>query len=309
MVCLFAVLLTLLLSSCGGGDVPVTTPPPPVSESENPESQNPESQSPESQSPENQSPESQSPGSQSPGSQSPGSQSPESQQPGTNGQTGGNGTVSNPSGVVLGETADAGQAYIDRLTFIGDSTTYGLWYYSNEAPLLTGELESQQVWTPDSGTLALFNYATATVECPTPNGPELTIAQACALKQPEYLVITLGVNGVATMDEEWFKEDYTAVVNIVKENSPNTKIICNSIYPVGRNYSELASINNEKINAANEWIKQVAAETGTKYSDTCSVLKDSEGWLRDDYQNGDYLHLNAAGFTAVLQYLRTHAYL
>ena len=283
VICLFAVLLTLLLSSCGRGEeIPVSTPPAPVSESAQPG----ESESPEDNTP------------------APG----ESENPGEADNPGETGTEQG-SGTILGETADAGQGYIDRLTFLGDSTTYGLWYYSNEAPLLTGELESQQVWTPDSGTLALFNYATATVECPTPNGPELTIAQACALKQPEYLVITLGVNGVATMDEEWFKEDYAAVVNIVKENSPNTKIICNSIYPVGRNYSELASINNEKINAANEWIKQVAAETGTKYSDTCSVLKDSEGWLRDDYQNGDYLHLNAAGFTAVLQYLRTHAYL
>ncbi len=43
-----------------------------------------------------------------------------------------------------------------------------------------------------------------------------------------------------------------------------------------------ADINNDKINAANEWIKEVAAETGTRYSDTCSVLKDAEGWLRDD---------------------------
>ena len=201
------------------------------------------------------------------------------------------------------------QSYIDKLTFLGDSTTYGLWYYSNEAPLLTGELESEQVWTPDSGTLALFNYNTATVEVPTPDGPEMSIADACALKQPEYLVITLGVNGVAMMDEEYFKECYTGLINIVKQNSPNTKIICNSIYPVGRSYAQLDSINNDKINAANEWIKEVAAETGTRYSDTCSVLKDSEGWLRDDLQNGDYIHLNAQGFTEVLNYLRTHAYL
>ena len=94
------------------------------------------------------------------------------------------------------------------------------------------------------------------------------IGEACALKQPEYLVITLGVNGVADMSEDYFKECYTGVINMVRENSPDTKIICNSIYPVGRNYAHLGSINNDKINAANEWIKEVAAETGTRYSDT-----------------------------------------
>ena len=274
LVCLLAVLLALVLSSCGTDDVPVTTPDPTVTESADPGE---ESESPETE-------------------------TPESEPPADN-------TPAQGDSVILGETADAGQAYIDRLTFIGDSTTYGLWYYSNEAPLLTGELETEQVWTPDSGTLALFNYNIATVEVPTPDGPEMSIAEACALKQPEYLVVTLGVNGVSDMSEDYFKECYTGVINIIRENSPNTKIICNSIYPVGRNYEYLGSINNDKINAANEWIKEVAAATGTKYSDTCSVLKDAEGWLRDDLQNGDYLHLNAQGFQLVLQYLRTHAYL
>ena len=276
LICLVAVLLTLVLSSCGRtNNVPITTP---VAESTAPDDTGESDQ--------------------------PGNSSTPASDPAA-----GESTAPSGDSVILGETADAGQAYIDRLTFIGDSTTYGLWYYSNEAPLLTGELESEQVWTPSSGTLALFNYKTATVRCPTPDGPEISIAEAAALKQPEYLVITLGVNGVSDMSEEYFKECYTGVINTVLDASPNTKIICNSIYPVGRNYAQLSSINNDKINAANEWIKEVAAATGTRYSDTCSVLKDAEGWLRDDYQNGDYIHLNAAGFTAVLEYLRTHAYL
>ena len=287
-LCLFAVLLTLLLSSCGGSETPVTTPPAPAQESVNPESPGGESTDPGAV------------------TTDPGTAATD---PGAAGPSDPAGQTTGQSGTILGETPDAGQAYIDKLTFIGDSTTYGLWYYSNEAPLLTGELESEQVWTPASGTLSLFNYATATVRCPTPDGPEISIAEACALKQPEYLVITLGVNGVAMMDEDYFKECYTGVINIVKENSPNTKIICNSIYPVGRSYAQLDSINNEKINAANEWIKEVAAATGTKYSDTCSVLKDAEGWLPDNLQNGDYIHLNAQGFQLVLQYLRTHAYI
>lgn len=276
LICLIAVLLTLVLSSCGRGeDVPITTP---VTESTAPDDTGESDQPGESSAP---------------------ASDPNSDES----------AAPSGDGVVLGETADAGQSYIDKLTFLGDSTTYGLWYYSNEAPLLTGELESEQVWTPSSGTLALFNYNTATVRCPTPDGPEISIAEAAALKKPEYLVITLGVNGVSDMSEDYFKECYTGVINAVLGASPNTKIICNSIYPVGRNYAQLSSINNDKINAANEWIKEVAAATGTRYSDTCSVLKDSEGWLRDDYQNGDYIHLNATGFTVVLEYLRTHAYL
>ena len=284
VVCLFAVLITLLLSSCGSGEqIPVTTPPPAVAESAQPG-------------------ESEDPGQ----SANPDGESGETPAPGES-------TAPVQQSTVLGETADAGQAYIDRLTFVGDSTTYGLWYYSGQDPqypLLTGGRSSNQVWTPKSGTLTLSNYATATVEYPHPeSGVEITIQEAARQAQPEYLVITLGVNGVSFMDEASFKSCYTDLIKKVLEVSPNTKIICNSIYPVEADYPYQADINNTNITAANGWIQQVAAETGTRYADSCSVLKDANGFLREEYGNGDGIHLNAAGFNAVLGYLRTHAYL
>ncbi len=278
LICLFAVLLALILSSCGSGDnVPITTNPPTTASAAPDDGTEP--------------------------TDSTGDDGNATDTPGTQ-------PSSEPT-TVLGETADAGQEYIDKLIFLGDSTTYGLWYYSGDAatPLLTNGHDSNQVWTPASGTLTLSNYATATVEYPHPGtGNELTIQEAARQAQPEYLVITLGVNGVSFMDEATFKDCYTNLINNILEVSPNTKIICNSIYPVGTKYEYLDSINNDKINAANEWIKDVAAATGTRYSDTCSVLKDDAGWLREDYTNGDYIHLNTQGFAAVLGYLRTHAY-
>lgn len=271
LVCLLAVLLALLLSSCGSGDnVPVTTDPP-VTETD--------------------------PGTAQTGGTEPTDNGGETAAPSAQPSAASGSTI-------LGETADAGQEYIDKLTFLGDSTTYGLRYYK----MLSGGTDTTQVWTPTNGTLTLSYYATATIPYPAPSGTEITIQEAARQAQPEYLVITLGVNGVSFMNEETFKDCYTKLIQNILEVSPNTKIICNSIYPVGRSYEYLADINNDKITAANEWIKAVAAETGTRYSDTCSVLKDSEGWLRDDYQNGDYIHLNSDGFTAVLNYLRTHAY-
>lgn len=270
MVCLLAVLLALVLSSCGSGEnVPITTEPQAGESAAPSESGNP--------------------------AVDPGTVTTE--EPGT--------TETAAPTTILGETADAGQAYIDKLTFLGDSTTYGLWYYN----VLTGGRETNQVWTPKSGTLALFNYATATIEYPRPgSGNEISIQEAARQGQPEYLVITLGVNGVSSMDEESFKECYTNLINNILAVSPNTKIICNSIYPNMTSYQYYDSINNENITRANGWIQDIAASTGTRYADSCSVLKDSSGALRAEYCNGDGIHLNADGFNAVLNYLRTHAY-
>lgn len=274
--CLLLVLFALIFSSCGqGAGVPVTTGPP--AQSEMPADDGKES--PDSGT-----------------SAEPGS---ESEAP----DEGEAATETPASSVLLAETEDAGQEYIDKLTFLGDSTTYGLKYYE----VLSGGKNTTQVWTPASGTLTLFNYATATIVFPE-DGQEISIVDAVTRKLPEYLVITLGVNGVSMMDEDWFKTDYTALVQSIQAASPDTKIICNSIYPVENDYEQIESINNTNIPQANEWIKAVAEATGCKYADSASVLKAEDGSLREDYGNGDGIHLNADGFNAVLNYLRTHAY-
>ncbi len=204
---------------------------------------------------------------------------------------------------VLTVTKDAGKEYIDKLTFLGDSTTYGLRFYE----MLEGGKETLQVWTPKSGTLTLTNASFATVLYPETGDP-ITIKEAVLQKKPEYLVITLGVNGISFMSEDYFKSEYKKIIESVKEASPDTKIICQSMFPVARTYKKLESINNEKIREGNRWIVEVAAETGVKFIDTYSALADSEGWLPENYHNGDGMHLCAESFTIELNNLRTHAY-
>ena len=143
---------------------------------------------------------------------------------------------------VLAETADAGQAYIDKLVFLGDSTTYGLRAYK----MLAGGKDTTQVWTPKIGTLTLSQASFATIVYPETD-EELTIADAVAKKKPEYLVITLGVNGVAFMKEDYFKSEYKKIIDSVQTASPDTKIICQSIFPVAKSYARLDSINNDLI--------------------------------------------------------------
>lgn len=204
---------------------------------------------------------------------------------------------------VLAETADAGQAYIDKIVFLGDSTTYGLRAYK----MLAGGKDTTQVWTPKTGTLTLSQASFATIVYPETD-EELTIADAVAKKKPEYLVITLGVNGVSFMKEDYFKSEYKKIIESVQTASPDTKIICQSIFPVAKSYARLDSINNDLIDAANKWICEIAAECGVKYLDTNSALRDADGWLPEDYHNGDGMHLQTNSFTIELNNIRTHAW-
>jgi lysophospholipase L1-like esterase len=207
--------------------------------------------------------------------------------------------------VRLGETPDAGRDYLDKIIFLGDSTTYGIGVYYNYG--FTELCPADQVWTPKSGTLTLSYYNIATIVYPGTE-EELSIEDAVKRARPEYLLVTLGVNGIAFMDEEWFIRDYTDLVKLIQAASPDTKIILNSIYPVAASYKYQQDINNERIRAANGWIERVAEATGTRFLNSYECLVGPDGNLPEESQNGDGLHLNGESFTKVMQYIRTHAY-
>ncbi|MBQ4069052.1 MAG: SGNH/GDSL hydrolase family protein [Lachnospiraceae bacterium] len=205
---------------------------------------------------------------------------------------------------VLGETPDMGQEYLDKIVFLGDSRTYSYKFYE----VLSGGKNTTQVWTPRSGTMTLASQGYAMIYYPE-TGTDITIRDAVKLKQPEYMVIGLGTNGVSFMTEESFKAEYRALINDIKRISPNTKVMINSIFPVANYYERLDLINNKKIAEANQWLVEVAEETGAKYLNTAEVLVDEQGWLNINYDNGGgATHLNKLGDEIVMQYIRTHGY-
>ena len=207
------------------------------------------------------------------------------------------------TGTLLEPTEDAGSGYLDRIVFLGDSTTYGLKRYG----LLNGGARTRQVWTPASGTLTLAYVKAAKIVYPE-SGTEITIEEAVKAKKPDILVITLGVNGVSFMKEEHFKSVYTDLVQTIQEASPDTKIILQSMFPVAASYAKQNSINNTKIMTANNWVAQVAQSCGVRYANSVSVLLEDDGFMSEAHQNGDGLHPNKDGYALVLDYLRTHAY-
>lgn len=198
--------------------------------------------------------------------------------------------------------APAPTEYIDKLVFVGDANTYGLKYYK----MLSGGSSTTQVWVPKSGTLAMDDLRGALIFYPE-TGEEISIAEAAALKQPEYIVLTVGMGGIATAEEKSFKSEYRSLIKSIQSASPDTVIICNSISPVEASYDAKENgITNTEIDIVNIWIAAVANETGTVYMDTASVLKGADGSLISEYGTGDGVHIGPAGYTAALNYLNEH---
>lgn len=212
--------------------------------------------------------------------------------------------VNYESPALLGITEDAGTEYRDKLYFICDSPTY--WMGPNG--LLGGGKDTKQIWTGPEGTQTLAYQSTYKILDPFDKKEKLIVDVVKAHK-PEYIVIAMGINGISFMDEASFTKEYTDLITKIQRVSPDTNILCSSIYPITKAYKHWGSITNASITKANSWILKIAENTGTHYIDTFSAIVGDDGNAKAEYMMNDGLHPNKAGLTEILGYIRTHAYI
>lgn len=100
---------------------------------------------------------------------------------------------------------------------------------------------------------------------------------------------------------------YRRLIDLIHEATPQTQIVLQSVYPTAqKRAANLESFTVDKVDRLNGWIQTLAKEQSLPYLNTASVLKGDDGWLIPTYHNGDGMHLNTAGFNAVLNYIITH---
>lgn len=206
----------------------------------------------------------------------------------------------------LPPTPDYGEYYVNEIVYLCDTTLSGM----AEAEVLRYGKDTCQIWTGTDGDMPLSASSVKTEILFPESGETIYIPDAAAKKLPQYVVIALGINnGVRYCTEEQFKTYYSAVITAIKEASPETNIILQSVLPVSKSYErKTQGITAEKIDRANGWIVELAEEHNVKYLNTASCLKSKSGYLDKKYDSGDGLHLNTEGYLAVLNYIRTHGY-
>lgn len=198
---------------------------------------------------------------------------------------------------VLSEVPDAGEAYIDKITFLVDSTFIGFKNYSL--------VDESKVWITKSGSLPVGSVSTALIVYPG-DGSELSAANAAMVKRPEILFIGIGTDGLAETDEDTFITQYDALINDIRLASPDTLIVCSSLASIIEGYSGNDSLTVTMVSDANDWIKLVCRDTGAYYLDIAEVLDESVQLLFR-YASSNGKTLNTSGLNEVLMYLRTHA--
>ena len=192
--------------------------------------------------------------------------------------------------------ADASKDLLDELTFLGDSTTAHM--------QLRSSLRTEQIWAAKNRYLNLDSRITyARIVAPDTNEEE-SIATVAKRLKPRYLVITLGIDyGVYYYREDLptFRYYYEKLLSAIEEASPETTLILQSVFPVGRG---AAVITNTMIANANAVIGDIARARGLTFIDQTAVLSDADGFLKEEYcYSDDGIHLTAAAYDAILQRL------
>ncbi len=197
--------------------------------------------------------------------------------------------------VKLKETKNYGNDYFNKITMVGDSNTMYMY--------LNGYLNGLKAWaipclhaeSMHSTEINLYGL-----------GIKMKLLDAVEKYKPETMILNFGTFSTAWISEETFNEKANTMIEQIKEKSPNTKIILISIYPIKKG-DNINKFQQDIINKYNFLILEMADKHGLKYLDVQEVLKDDDGYGKEEYFEDDKFHLTLLGHNTVKEYIKTHA--
>lgn len=196
----------------------------------------------------------------------------------------------------LPETEAVEDTYFDGAVFLGDSRTEGLFLYSG---LKTGHFYTAVGATVES-VFSKKNFETE-------SGEKVPLLDAVAEQDCDKIYIMLGINELGWSKVKTFHDQYAKLIDRVREDHPEAKIVLQSIPPVSaKQEAKKTYVNNDRISDYNEVIRTLAEEKECYFLDVAACLSDGNGLLPKDL-NFDGIHLNSAGCKVWLNYLRTHS--
>lgn len=128
---------------------------------------------------------------------------------------------------------------------------------------------------------------------------------------PRYLFLNIGTNDLNGPDyvQEEMISRYDTILKEIKRTLPEAQIFLLAFYPVNPEASTVPFMSatfqyrtNERINAANKAVKQLAHTHGIQFLDLNNAITDKNGNLNAEYAV-DGMHMYANGYKQVLDTL------
>ena len=183
--------------------------------------------------------------------------------------------------------------YFENTAFLGDSRTQGFQLYSG--------LKTGTYYTAVGATVE----SVFTKKVDTEAG-KMPLLDAMAKQEFDKIYVMLGVNELGWNGTESYHNQYAKLIDRLREDHPDSLVVLQTLIPVSaKQEAKKSYVNNTRIAAYNEVIRQLAEEKQCPYVDVAAAMTDEQGCLRSDWTS-DGVHLNTKGCKAWLEYLRTH---
>lgn len=108
-------------------------------------------------------------------------------------------------------------------------------------------------------------------------------------KRPPILLLHYGLNMISTSDAQLntFIRNYTGLINQLKKQLPNTRIVVSLLFPVDR--SKAVSAEFGRVDAYNSALKEMCGTLGVEYLDSAPAFGG-----RTDFYGADGIHVSAS---------------
>ena len=195
------------------------------------------------------------------------------------------------------EFTEVDDDYFTDAVFIGDSRTVGLSEYCEP-------LDSRATFYART---SLTIYDVFKKEYIKTDTGKIGLEEALSRNQFGKVYIMLGLNEIGTGDTEYFINAYTEVLNRIRELQPDAIIYIQGIMHVSEAKSKVdKNFNNEKINARNAALAELADNKTIFYIDMNEAVDDENGNLGEGLSFDD-IHLKASSYERWHEFLLHNA--
>lgn len=183
--------------------------------------------------------------------------------------------------------------WFEDTAFIGHSLIQGFSGYS-------GLTQPDYYYLAGSSVKNLLSSGNVT----QPDESQGTLASGLAKQTYQRVYLMMGINEVAGQRAS-LKADYLELINLVRAYNPDAEIYVLAVLPVSYNKSAAGTFTITRILAYNEMLRELCGEEQCWYVDLYSCFANEDGYL-PSAATSDGIHLKAAQYKVMLDYLRTH---
>lgn len=202
-------------------------------------------------------------------------------------------------GIILSETEDAGEEYVNETLFLGDSNSVRYMNYKFTTLDNTLAVVGMGIQSVDTMKCVKFEGMTNMVN----------MVEAVKIMQPRRIIINFGTNNATGMSTEDFIKKYRDVLDKIHNAYEYADIIIGAIPPFAKN-TQYKSISMTSIDSFNAALADLAEEKGYKFLNSSEVMKDEKtGYIKSGFTVNDGIHISEAGLKTLFEYIRTHAYI